>query len=114
MLFQIPTHPRDRRTHPTRVARHTIDGCTNGGALGAQGSTSEVSMKRKKGVPGEEFGGLPDDELDDLEDDADEDLYDDDEDLDDDELGDDEDLDDEYEEEEYSDDELDDVDEDEK
>jgi hypothetical protein len=77
---------------------------------------SEVAMKRKKGVPGDDFGGLPDDELDDLDDEAegDEDLYGDDEDLDEDEdLDDDEDFDDEYEEEEYDEDELDDLDEDE-
>ena len=69
-------------------------------------------MKRKKGIPGEDFGGLPDDELDDLEEDeedGDDELYGDDELDDDDELGEGDEFGDEYEEEEYDEDELDDV-----
>jgi hypothetical protein len=117
MLFRKAPHRDNGERITTRVVRPRDEThAPRSARLARQGIGSEVAMKRKKGVPGEDFGGLPDDELDDLEDDeedADEDLYGDDEELDDDELDDDEEgFEDEYEEEEYDEDELDDLDDD--
>jgi len=120
MLFQNVAS-RERRGHPTHIAGSLwFPDARTAARSTRQGSSSEVAMKRKKGVPGDDFGGLPDDELDDLEEDeqeADADLYGDDDELDDDdddEFGEGDEFDDEYEEEEYDEDELDDLDEDEE